>query len=239
MWRIFKIELLKLKRAKILLTATIVPLLTVILGNLDLSTSRVSDKWQWTHLFEGSGMFFTALVLPILITIIFAMLNRVEHSSGGWQHMLVLPVKREWLYFAKLVVGLMVVFYSLIILLLGIIVTGLLFNVGGSLDLEWKIKLFLIFYSSLPVMAIMFVLSLIFRNSGVSLAVGVGFSLPTLLIANSARFWIYYPWSYAFVVFYTHIRTYPQIPILNWLVPTIFILFILVSYFQFKYKEIL
>ncbi len=240
MWEIFKIELLKLKRAKILLTVTIIPLLTVILGNLDLSTDRTIDKWSWTHLFNAGGMFFTALIFPILIAIIFSMLNRVEHSSDGWKHMLVLPVKREWLYFSKLVVGLILVLYSIIIFLVGIIVTGLLFKVGGSLDLCWIInKLILVFYSSLPIMAIMFVLSLTFSNFGVSLVAGVGLSLPAILIANSARFWIYYSWSYPFTVFYTHLSEYPQLSVLGWLAPFIFILLILLSYFQFKYRQIL
>lgn len=88
-------------------------------------------------------------------------------------------------------------------------------------------------------MAIMFLLSLAFSNFGVSLTAGVGLTLPALLIANSVRFWIYYPWSYPFVVFYTHVRKYPQIPILNWLAPAVFIILIMTSYFKFKYKEIL
>ncbi len=146
MWKIFKIELLKLKRAKILLTATIVPLLTVILGALDLSTSRLDDKWQWGNIFRASGFFYSCLVFPILVAIIFAMLSRIEHSSSGWKHMPALPVKRDWLYFSKLAVGLMIVVYSLIILLLGIIISGLLLKVDGSLDLQFMVKKCLPFF---------------------------------------------------------------------------------------------
>lgn len=81
---------------------------------------------------------------------------------------------------------------------------------------------------------------LVSSHIGVPLAVGVGFSLPSVLIANADKYWIYYPWTYPLVTLNEHFRLhYQQVSMLKWLAPAILILFVILAYIQFKRKEVL
>ncbi|GFN23497.1 hypothetical protein [Thermanaeromonas sp. C210] len=51
------------------------------------------------------------------------------------------------------------------------------------------------YIASLPLMIITFLLSINISQMGIPLGTGIGFTLPSLLVANT-RYWVFYPWTY-------------------------------------------
>ncbi|NLZ54411.1 MAG: hypothetical protein GX892_14960 [Thermoanaerobacteraceae bacterium] len=51
------------------------------------------------------------------------------------------------------------------------------------------------YFASLPIMAIIYVLSIRYSQMALPLGVGIGLTLPAMIVANT-KYWIIYPWSY-------------------------------------------
>lgn len=241
MFKLLKIEFLKLKHAMVLTTATICPLFAVMLGSIDLLSAvaeRGNDVLQWSNLIYYIGLYFSVIVYVMCITIVLAMTGRIEHANNGWKHILSLPVRRGNIYFTKLIVGVTVITYCVLILWLGTIVTGKIIGVDGPIPFELVKTSLFSYYSALPIIAIQFYLSFSFNHIGIPLAVGTALTFPVLLILNS-KYWIYYPWTYPFAVFNTRFFQHAPMELLKFICPVSFIFIVLAGYIQFKGRDIL
>lgn len=238
MLKVLKLELFKLKRSKVLLIATAFPIFAVILAGGDLLPLE-KDIDIWDSLFRGSMQFFSALIFPLSITTILAMATRIEHSSNGWKQILSLPVEREEFYFAKLLTGVLIILYSVIIFFTGFVITGLGMGAGGPIPLNVVKTILFSCLSALPIIAIQFYLSFFFTHIGIPLAVGIGCSLPCILIANSEKYWIYYPWAYPIVAAGDYFKGYTNTDLLKGICPTVFVVIIIIGLIQFKIRDIL
>ncbi|MBS4538930.1 ABC transporter permease [Clostridium sp. D2Q-11] len=198
MFNNLKIEFMKIKRSNIFLVATFFPILAVIQGFSFAKNIKGQEEIDlWGALFSGSTLMYGMLILPIFITIIFAIITRIEHSNNGWKQLLSLPIRREDVYISKLILGCIAVLYNLVVFLIGILISGIILGGKGSIPLDIIVlRPLLAFISSLPIIAIQFYISFKFKNVGVPLGVGAIFTLPTILIANSTKYWIFYPWTY-------------------------------------------
>lgn len=201
MIKTLQMEILKLKRTNIALMATIIPLFAVFQGAMFVSSNNGQlDFDLWNTLFIGSMSQFSSLIFPITITVIIAMITRVEHSGNGWKQLLTMPVKREDVYFLKLIIGIFTIIYSVFIFCIGMITIGIWFGGNDSIPIHLMVvRPFIALIASMPVIAMQFYLSFRFSHIGIPLAFGAGLSLPSMLIANSTKYWIYYPWTYPIV----------------------------------------
>ncbi|MGP4079885.1 ABC transporter permease [Pseudalkalibacillus sp. R45] len=197
MLKALQIELLKMKRSKLLLLATFLPLLSILQGRMFAAQFKGEDADLWKMLYIGSMSQFSSLMFPIMIAVIIAIIARVEHHNDGWKQLFSLPVKRENVYLSKLVTAMLLIVYSALVFGVMFLVVGLSLNAPGEIPFDLVFgRSMLAIVAALPIIAIQFYISFRFSHIGVPLAVGIGLALPSMLIANSAKYWIYYPWTY-------------------------------------------
>lgn len=200
MKKAFRAELLKLKHSKILNIVMFVPLFFVILGFSNFLRYRelFTEKGQnvWQQIYTQSSMFYGLFLIALFITIIMAILVRIENSEDNFKRILTLPVKRSDIYISKLTVGCGIVFLNLVIFMILTIVAGVITAPSSvSMPMNLIYSPMLCFIASLPVIAIQYYLSMKFSNIAIPLGVGVVFSLPSILI-NNTKYWILFPWTY-------------------------------------------
>ena len=203
MFAVLQMEWDKLKGTRIWVIATLLPLLAVLQGQLfvQLLRARAVEIDPWLLLYTGSLSLFAPLILPVLIALLTALVARVEHQQDTWKQLFALPVRRAQIYAAKLILSAALFAYSLLILSLGLLLAGWLGRAGGAVP--WGLLLgrpALIGLAALPILAVQYYLSYRFHSVIIPLVAAVGLTLPALLAANSARLWIYFPWTYPTVI---------------------------------------
>ena len=204
--KVFKAELLKLKRSKMILITTMLTLLAIYQG-WDFARAVKDEESEVfkSFLYQGTMSVYSWLIFPLIITIVITMMARIEHSNNSWKHLLALPVKREAVYVSKLIISIGIILYSLLLLYVGMVLSALTLPID-SIPFMWMTqRFFMIFLSSLPIVGVIFYLSYRFTHFGVPLAIGAGLAFPSMLIANSEKYWIFYPWDYPIISSLTHV----------------------------------
>ncbi len=200
MKKVLEAELLKLKHSKIIALVMFLPLFFVVLGFTnfirykELFTSKGQNIWQ--QVYTQSAMFYGLFVLSLFVTIVMAILVRIENSENNFRRILTLSVKRKEIYLAKFMVGVAIVFLNLLGFMFMIIAAGGILAGNTKMPLGIIYGPLLAFVALIPVMAIQYYLSMKFSNIGVALGIGAVFSIPSVLISNT-RFWILFPWTYS------------------------------------------
>src|SRR4029078_8642962 len=116
--RALNAELLKLKRTLAFRVVFVLPLLIAVLQFFILLRKKKSapgfNLWQ-TH---GTNSFqiWAVFMMPLLIALVTALLNGIEHSDKQWKHLFALPVPRYSVYFAKLIVAQGLILMSTLVL---------------------------------------------------------------------------------------------------------------------------
>lgn len=197
---IFEIEILKLKNSKILSIVILAPIFMVVQGALNLIryynlfTGKGQDVWK--QLYSQSMIFYVGVLLPVLVSIVMTLMARIENANGSWKHYLSLPVKKEKIYGIKFIIGCGLVFINIAVLIVSMIIAGKVIGIQGHMPYNMiLIQPMAVYVSSLPIMAILYVLSIRFSHMALPLGVGIGLSIPAMIVANS-KFWMFYPWTY-------------------------------------------
>lgn len=200
MKKIIGLELLKLKNSRIFLVVTLAPVFMVFQGvanflrYYDIFTSRGQNMWYQIYL--QSSVFYVSALFPALIALIMVSLARIEYVSGGLRYYLTLPVKRSYVYAAKLLVGCMLSLLNVLVFSLSLLVAGKVIGAPGEIPYDIILtRPLLVYIASLPVMIVTFLLSINFSQIGIPLGIGIGLATPSLLVANT-RYWVFYPWTY-------------------------------------------
>lgn len=199
MFKVFKIELLKLKHSNILPVIVLIPLLCLAQGGSMVKHTTGSMKVldPWYRLYLGSMLYYAGLFLPCVIAFVMAMVARVEHMDNGWKQLLALPIKREYVYFSKFLVGILIVLSNVLVLIAGMLICGKMLGINTPVPYDMIVgRPLMTLASTAPIIALMYYLSIRFSHIGVPAGGGIALAFPAILIANSARYWIYYPWTY-------------------------------------------
>ncbi|SFI69882.1 MULTISPECIES: ABC transporter permease [unclassified Bacillus (in: firmicutes)] len=242
MLNILRIEWLKLRRSQIILLATILPLFAVFQGRMFvLSQKELNGVELWSTLYTGSMSQFSSFIFPVSIAVIMVMITRIEHSNNGWKQLLAMPVKRENVYFSKLLMGSMITLYSVLIFSIGTITVGIELGLKDTIPYDLLVcKSLIVFIASLPIIAIQFYISFRFSHIGIPLAVGAGLALPSMLVANSAAYWIYYPWAYPIISSMTEIFSFAGKEVTMYTVCfSSFFLIIFIGLLKFRAKDVI
>lgn len=206
--RLLGAELAKLRRSGIVWVAVGAPLFLALQGIANFLRYRDtmfagSARTEWEILYEQCIIMYPALLLPLVITIMVALLARLEHSQNGWKQLLALPVTRGQVYRAKLVIACLLVLLNLGVLSIGTLAGGIMIGAEGTVPYGLILgRGLLAFVATLPVIAIQFVLSFRFSHVGVPLAIGTALAAPTIFAVNSEQFWLYDPWTYPVMVYF-------------------------------------
>jgi lantibiotic transport system permease protein len=118
------VELIKLKRSKIMLVALAGPALVALLF-FSLQASGASLQ-AWPFYFFAGFTAWATFMMPLTATIIATLVAQLEHGPKTWAHLLALPVPKWRTFAAKAIVALM--------LIAGMsVLTGALLAFGGWL----------------------------------------------------------------------------------------------------------
>ena len=101
------VELMKLKRSKIMLVAVAGPALVGLLF-FSLQASGASLQ-AWPFYFFAGFTAWATFMLPLTATIIATQVAQLEHGPKTWAHLLALPVPKWRLFAAKAVVALLLI----------------------------------------------------------------------------------------------------------------------------------
>lgn len=104
MWNSIVVELIKLKRSKIMIVAIAGPALVALLFFALQSSGASLQAWPF-YFFAGFTAWAT-FMLPLTATIIATLVAQLEHGPKTWAHLLALPVPKWRLFAAKAVVTL-------------------------------------------------------------------------------------------------------------------------------------
>lgn len=201
--RIMQIEWQKLKRSGIMYIVWGAPLFVVMLQFLnfklryDILIPSGSSPW-WVFIQE-IGSFWGALVLPILAAIIAAIICGQEHSTNVWKYIIALPIKRWQIYTGKLLMTLFLLTIASVILICGMIISGLVLGFNELVPLQeiWWLFIFPLL-GVIALTSIQMWLSTRFHNLSIPIGVGILCIVVSLFVAQSSiTFW--FPWAYPFM----------------------------------------
>jgi lantibiotic transport system permease protein len=205
-------ELLKTRRTKALLIALVTPYLVALLPFLVAlsqggALARRSAFSPWIWLADSAFSTWTLILFPLFLSLEAALLAAMEHRSGGFKHLFVLPVRRGAVYGAKQIAVALLTAGSLLLLVLGLVLAGLaLRSLRPGLGFEDPVpfgSLLLgagrIFAASGLVLAIHTWMSLRFRSFAPVLALGILATVVTVALnSGDAEVWPWFPWSLPF-----------------------------------------
>lgn len=132
LWRVMRAERLKLKRTFALKMAVLAPvvvtlLLLFITSQAPFSMLRRGNSGnEWTALARVTFFFWGLLMLPLYITIQATLVAGVDHAENQWKALLARPVPRWTYYVAKLVLVMALVLFGTLVLVAGIVGTGVI-----------------------------------------------------------------------------------------------------------------
>lgn len=195
MVRMLRSEWLKVRKSVIWLLVTISPILAGLVGWLSLSANETGGEFPWLIALSIIASLHGMLFLPLLTGVFAALLCRYEHAGGGWKQLLALPVSRTQVYVVKFlyVMGLI----ALTQLLFLAVLLGIGFSQGGGSSIPWSDLLGSAgrgWLACLPLAALQLFVSTAWSSFAAPLALNVIFTIPNILIANSADYAPYYPW---------------------------------------------
>ncbi|MGN7359557.1 ABC transporter permease [Paenibacillus sp. SAF-054] len=192
-FKVLSSERLKMSRSFIVLLVLVSPLVAILTG---LLSDVDQTAMPWVQLLLVMSMMHAMLFMPIMSGIFAAFICRYEHNGGGWKQLLVLPVTRTGVYFAKYTVVVVMLLITQLLFAGSVFVVG--FIQGIHAPVEWDIMLRSLlggWVACLPLAALQLAVSMMWSSFAAPLALNVTFTIPNLLVANSATYGPFYPWA--------------------------------------------
>ncbi|RYV01783.1 hypothetical protein SOPP22_15620 [Shewanella sp. OPT22] len=203
LFNLLQVEFIKLKRTSTLFVMLVAPLFTCMVSMLMFIHSRgiidiTEDAWfMWSKSVLAMWNYF---MTPLLVALLAALINGVEHRNRTWMLMLSLPISSRQLFFSKFLSIWMITLCSTFLLwLFSIVLLTIISLLGANIDLNtaneilfsgWRFSIALI-----PLVAILHAISWYFPNIMIALSIGV---MNTMFLTqiSSSKYWVYFPTSY-------------------------------------------
>lgn len=195
----------------------------------------------WVFYFHDAWQSMVALLLPMGITLAVSLVAQLEYKNNTWKQLHATPQPYPVIFFSKLFILLIMevqlfLLYNVAVILSAVITAAALPHVtlppGPIPFAHFLQESSLYFLYTLPIVALQYLLSLVFRNFLV--AVGAGMVLlVTTLIALSWEHVYLLPYSYPMLYF---LKRFPDINITQWSLGWTSILLI-AAYFFYSRKS--
>jgi hypothetical protein len=193
-YRILKVETMKLQWWLLCAIAVAGPALCIAIGLAGMAPKVPGDRWLYS--FGLAAMRYAWLFYPLLAGIFAALICRAEHASGGWKQMLSLPVSRTRVYVAKFAILALLLALTNLAFGAEFIAVGMAVRIPGSIP--WAtlaMALLSSWVAVLPLAAVQLWVSTRWRSFGAALALNVCLTLPAIFAAQSATYGPWYPWA--------------------------------------------
>lgn len=199
---LLKIELIKCRRSKIIPLIFIAPILVVSSGIANLSTYFTPEYTQaWPAMFIQSALLYAYYLLPFSMIVVCVMIAGQETQHNGLLKMLALPISRQALSLAKFCVLVFYLFMEILIFLTVFVIAGFIaaFTSGitETLPISYLLKWCAgLFVTMLPSLAVMWMLTVLFEKTLLSVGLNLLLVIPGLL-AGATPVWFLYPYCYS------------------------------------------
>jgi len=206
----------------------------------------------WVKFVNLNMSFSAGLLFPFLVILMVALNINFENKADSWKKMYVVPVRKETLYWSKLIYLAYQLLICIVILFSAIVIAGLFLGwlrpelafLNHSLDVIWFLKLLLGFFISLlGILAIQLLFSLAFSNIFIPITFGMMFVLVTLIIVSGWKYTMFEPYAFPMLLVYD-LRNEIEVPLWLGLRMTqvlsgvYFIVFSLIGMTHYKTKKI-
>ncbi|MEF2248525.1 ABC transporter permease [Paenibacillus sp. IITD108] len=196
MLRMLRSEWLKIRGGLIWLLIGVSPIIAALSGWLSSKEAGDgADGVVWLIALSIMSALHAMLFLPLLTGVFSALVCRYEHASGGWKQVLSLPVSRSQVYMTKFIVIMMLIGLVQLLFLALLLLIGTVLDFGAPIP--WAKLLASVaggWVACLPLAALQLAVSTAWASFAAPLALNVIFTIPNMLIANSAEYGPYYPW---------------------------------------------
>jgi ABC-2 type transport system permease protein len=213
--RALRAEALKLRHSLAAWLVLLAPLVIIVLALVQFSFATIRHPHQfspaeaWLRFSAGMFVLWSFLMLPLLVTLLAALLANMEHANQQWKHLLALPVPRWSHYAAKFCVLAAMVVSSTLLLgvmtpLAGWIVmhTQPAYGMAGPPPWGWLATHTLACIAAAGLMvALQAWVALRWHSFTTALFVGISATVCGFMIGQSPRFGHWYPWSMPLQVF--------------------------------------
>ncbi len=207
--RAMSAELLKLKGTLALWMCLIAPLTVVALNVLQLLVMDLGKRQPlaaedaWERFMQGQLVMWGFLMLPLFVTLQASLLAGLEHGNQQWKHLLALPVPRYVHYLSKLfaLITMMLLATTTLAALIpagGLLLSAIKPQIGITGVVPWRMlleQLAAMTLAALLITALQTWVAVRWRSFTVSVATGMVATVAGFLLAQSARFGHWYPWS--------------------------------------------
>lgn len=210
LWRPFRSEWSKSTKTFLPWLCILAPILHAVLIYLTLYHAGDSiikpgaNVWESlaAQSFQGLYLIFLQLAASILIALVF----QTDHQANMWKHLYALPLPRWSVYTAKslfafLLIGICLVFYSLLMPLAVALLSGRYPSWGLNNYIDAALTIFLPialkgWIACAALCAIQSWISYRFRNFAIPLTFGLGATLAAAIVVQGWEYAIYYPYAF-------------------------------------------
>ena len=199
---LLKIELMKVKRSKIVPLIFIAPLLVVASGIANLSRYFTPEYTNaWLAMFIQSALVYAYYLLPFSMIVVCVMIVGRETGNNGILKMLALPVSRYSLSIAKFCVLAFYLLMEMVVFLAVFVVAGTVatrtMGVAETMPVLYLVKWCAgLFLTMLPCVGTMWAITVLFEKPLLSVGLNLLLVIPGVLVANTPL-WIAYPYCYS------------------------------------------
>ncbi|WP_274654359.1 ABC transporter permease [Paenibacillus humicola] len=208
MIRMIRSEWLKVRGTVVWLLAVVSPIAAGLVVLLN-AQSTVQTGAPWLTALQLMAALHALLFLPMLTGIFAGLVCRYEHAGGGWKQLLALPVSRSQVYLVKFLFVMLLIAVTQLLFLAALLLIGT--SLGFAGEVPWAELLRSAaggWAACLPLAALQLAVSTAWPNFAAPMAVNVIFTIPNLLIVNSAHYGPYYPWAQPLLAMMPHAGNY-------------------------------
>ncbi|MDZ5471743.1 ABC transporter permease [Bacillus sp. 31A1R] len=199
MIKVFQSEFLKLKKSSIWLLIFVSPLLSTLVGIGEAFVGD-SNEEEWLITLSIMSYIHALLFLPLLTGVFSAFVCRYEHVGGGWKQLLALPVSRGNIYSVKFLLVIMLLALTQLLFTVGVLSVGFIKGYNEAIPVGEILKSVMGgWIACMPLAALQMFVSVAWSSFAAPLAINVIFTLPNILVVNSAKYGPYSPWAQPFL----------------------------------------
>ena len=225
--------------------AVLVPMVLLLAGfrNPDQLRQSVLDPVYWNTWYYRSWQFMANFVLPVGVMFASSLVAQVEYRNNTWKQVLALPQSYAQIFFAKLLVLLVMLAFFFVFFVLAIYVAAILPSLLVP-GVRWPVQPFPVkmfvdgtarfAVASLPIVGLQYLLSVHFRNFLIPLAIGFGLYVLSM-IGLSWEYGYTIPYIYCSLVFLGRHATGP-LPV-SVLATGYFMIFIAAGFLMFRFRR--
>ncbi|MDP4276298.1 MAG: ABC transporter permease [Bacteroidota bacterium] len=163
----------------------------------------------WNEFIDMNLSLSAGLLFPFLVILIVALNLMLENKADSWKRLYILPIRRETLFWGKLLFLAIQLFCCTVLFFITIPLTGIILGLihpelaflNHSLDIVFLLTLSIRFYISLlAILSIQYFISLAFSNIIVPIATGMMLIIVSIIVVQGWNQAYYDPYAFSILL---------------------------------------